>query len=100
MCIGGWKDGAEILGNVEWRKYYTQTETFTKNFKAPIYSKLEDVPDDLEQAWKGADIVFGHPECGNFSNLRVRKTAKLKDPSDLPLFADLVRYCSTFLLLR
>ena len=30
------------------------------------------------------------PECGNFSNLRVKKTAKLKDAADLPLFADLI----------
>jgi site-specific DNA-cytosine methylase len=90
MLIGGHQDGAEILGNVEWRKYYSATETFTKNFKAPIYTKLEDIADALRKEWMDADIAFGHPECGNFSNLRVRKKAMLKDASDLPLFADLV----------
>jgi site-specific DNA-cytosine methylase len=90
MLIGAQKLGMEVVGNIEWRKYYGVTETFTKNFKAPLYSKYEDLTPADRDRFHDCDIAFGHPECGNFSNLRVRKTAKLKDAADLPLFGALV----------
>lgn len=91
MLIGAQQLGMEVLGNIEWRPYY-HTGTFERNFKgAPQYRYVSDVPQWQMEKWHGVDIIFGHPECGNFSNLRVRKTAMLGDPADLPLFVDLIK---------
>jgi site-specific DNA-cytosine methylase len=90
MLIGAKELGFEIPGNIEWRKYY-HTPTFEKNFGSPLFSKMEDMTDVDIKRFKDADIAFGHPECGNFSNLRVKKTAKLNDPGDIPLFTELVK---------
>jgi site-specific DNA-cytosine methylase len=90
MLIGGYNNGMEVVGNIEWRKYYHVGKPFQKNFKAPMVHKLSDLTTSDRANFQNVDIAFGHPECGNFSNLRVRKTAKLKDAADLPLFAELV----------
>jgi site-specific DNA-cytosine methylase len=92
MLIGAQELGMRVVGNIEWRKYYRHTNTFTNNFKgAKIWGKLDELTETEKSDMSDAEIAFGHPECGNFSNLRVRKTAKLRDPSDLPLFAELVK---------
>jgi DNA (cytosine-5)-methyltransferase 1 len=99
MLVGAKEAGFEIVGNVEWRRYYHGTDledrnTFRENFPGSI---LKFTADDLTPAelkkFTGADIALGHPECGNFSQLGgVNKGAKEKflDPTDIPLFIDLV----------
>jgi len=94
MMIGARQAGFQILGNIEWRPYYHVSDeegrnTFTENFqKAFMVHKLEELsPVDLKRI-RGVDLAMGHPECGNFSNLRPSK--RFNDPSDIPLFCDLV----------
>lgn len=97
MLIGARQAGFEIVGNIEWRKYYGYvgadgTSTFKKNFPGAIYvEKFEDLTGEEVERMTDADIAFGHPECGNFSNLRVKKTSQLGNPGDIPLFVDLVK---------
>jgi len=59
MLIGAKTAGFEVLGNVEWRKYYTK-ETFENYFNAPMVRKLEDFPGGIP---KNIDLLMGHPEC-------------------------------------
>ncbi len=84
MLIGAKQAGFKIVGNIEWREYY-HTGTFEHNFKNAYMDRTIDesgIPLDI-------DLVMGHPECGNYSNLRTKK--KLSDPGDIPLFMDLVK---------
>lgn len=99
MLVGARQAGFKILGNVEWRKYYHAEDehgrnTFRENFPGALFKHKAD---DLELAeierLMGADLALGHPECGNFSLLNgVNKSRaqKLEDPSDIPLFVDLI----------
>jgi site-specific DNA-cytosine methylase len=85
MLIGAKAAGFRVIGNVEWRKYY-HTGTFEKNFKGAFMIKsMSDLPEIGE-----IDLAMGHPECGNFSNLRTN-ICKYDDPGDIPLFIDLVK---------
>ena len=80
MLIGARAAGFKIVGNVEWRKYY-YTNTFTGNFKgAFMVPSIDAAP---EEGLKNIDLVMGHPECGNFSNLRTN-APKYHDPADIP----------------
>jgi len=88
MLIGARSAGFKVIGNIEWRKYY-HTGTFEKNFPGTYMVKaFEEAPDI-----KNIDIVFSHPECGNFSNLRCNKP-KFDDPGDIPLFIKMVKEVS------
>lgn len=98
MLIGARRAGFEVVGNVEWRKYYhvkgdDGKNTFTENFPGAFFKKtLDDLTEDEIKAMMHADIAMGHPECGNFSTLQTSKRSAelLKDPGDIPLFVDLV----------
>ena len=81
LLYGAKKAGFEILGNCDWRKYY-HTGSFEYNFDRPFTMELSDY--DIPKL-KGITIVMGHPECGNFSTLRAKKT-DLTNPLDIPKF--------------
>lgn len=86
MLIGAKQAGFDITGNIEWRPYY-HTGTFEYNFKAPMVRRLEDATYSMK---KDVDLIMGHTECGNFSNLRCKKDAKLGDCADIPLFIEAI----------
>lgn len=99
MLVGARQAGFEILGNVEWRKYYSKPDehgrtTFGENFPGAIFRENVDglEPAEIERLMN-ADLALGHPECGNFSQLggvNKHRLEKLNDASDIPLFVDLV----------
>ena len=75
MLVGARQAGFDIVGNVEWRKYYHATDargqnTFRVNFPGALFKeKITDLdPQEIERLM-GADLALGHPECGNFSIL-------------------------------
>jgi site-specific DNA-cytosine methylase len=81
LLYGARKAGFEIVGNCDWRKYY-HTGSFEHNFNKPFTMDLYDY--DITNL-RGLTMVMGHPECGNFSNLRAKKM----DPTnalDIPKF--------------
>ena len=96
MLLGARQAGFEIEGNVEWRKYYHESDehgrnTFRENF--PGASFPERMTDEEFERFSNADLALGHPECGNFSQLsgaNADKDKRLLDPADIPLFVDLV----------
>ncbi len=99
MLVGARQAGFEVLGNVEWRQYYHKEDaggrnTFLTNFPGAAFpSFLDEVSEDVLEDWRGVDLVMGHPECGNFSNLGSsckNRLERLKDPCDIPLFVDIV----------
>lgn len=99
MLVGARQAGFSIVGNVEWRKYYHRVDeagmnTFLRNFDGAFFKEtVEDLePAEIERMMN-ADIALGHPECGNFSQLggvNKGREQKLLDPTDIPLFVDLV----------
>jgi site-specific DNA-cytosine methylase len=89
MLIGARAAKFRVLANVEWRPYY-HTGTFEHNFGAPMVKRVEDLDEKLLAKLVGVDLLMGHPECGNFSNLRT-SGPKLDDPGDIPLFVKGVR---------
>ena len=99
MLVGARQAGFDIVGNVEWRKYYHATDargqnTFRVNFPGALFKeKITDLdPQEIERLM-GADLALGHPECGNFSILGgVNKNYmdKRKDATDIPLFVAIV----------
>lgn len=99
MLVGARQAGFEVVGNIEWRRYYHKTDdagrnTFTENFPASYFEhSIDDLDEDLVGASTRCDIALGHPECGNFSNLggsNKNRLEMMKDPCDIPLFIDLV----------
>lgn len=95
MLLGARRAGFTPVGNVEWRKYYHQTDehgrnTFMMNNPDVVfpYTLGEMEPHEIER-FMNADIALGHPECGNFSQLNSNKES-VNDPGDIPLFCDLV----------
>lgn len=103
MLIGAKQAGFDILGNIEWRKYYhardkNNKNTFEDNFKVLMYQNINDIPEHILSDWIGKiDLAMGHPECGNFSQLsataQFNRTLKEmnNDPGDIPIFVDLVK---------
>jgi site-specific DNA-cytosine methylase/DNA modification methylase len=95
MLIGARKAGFDIVGNIEWRKYY-HTGTFEHNFpRAFMVHQIDELPEETIESLKGIDLIMGHPECGNYSRLAMAtKTSTFAErcakPSDIPLFAGLV----------
>ncbi len=84
MLLGAKQAGFSILGNIEWRKFYTK-DTFEKNFNSPMLAR-EEIPTGMD-----IDLVLAHPACGKYSNLRVKKTAKLHDKGDIPAFVKITK---------
>jgi len=60
-----------IVGNIEPRRIFHYGEPFQRYFNAPMYKNFDDV-----FAFQNQDIhiVIGHPECGDFSNLKIKKS--------------------------
>ncbi len=99
MLVGAKRAGFDVVGNVEWRKYYHegQPNTFTENFPGAMFpSSREQMTEEEFRKFSNADIALGHPECGNFSSLAnggdasKRLQERLLDPTDIPLFVNLV----------
>jgi DNA (cytosine-5)-methyltransferase 1 len=96
MLVGARQAGFDIVGNVEWRKYYHEKDdrgrnTFRENFPGSRF--IERMTDEEFEKFSNPDLALGHPECGNFSQLsgaNADKDARLLDPADIPLFVDLV----------
>ena len=96
LLVGARQAGFEVLGNVEWRRYYFSKDplgrnTFTENFPGAIFkNKIEDLtPQEIERVMN-ADLALSHPECGRYSQLSSMNTDQSDDPGDIPLFVDLV----------
>jgi len=101
MLIGAKQLGFEVLGNIEWRKYYHARDSYGRNsfeeyFNAPMYKNIEELTEEEISKMSNADIAFGHPECGNFSNMsataqQTRTLAEMRsDAGDIPIFTELV----------
>lgn len=99
MLVGARQAGFDVVGNIEWRKYYHAKDsegrnTFLENFPgALMVNSIEDLDSIQLGRMTGCDIALGHPECGNFSNLGGSCKNRLemaKDPCDIPLFINLV----------
>src|SRR5574344_1683906 len=74
MLIGAKRQGYDIVGNIEWRQYY-HTGTFEHNFPGSfMVDTLEEVTPEQIESCQDLDLIIGHTECGNFSNLRVNKS--------------------------
>lgn len=87
MLIGARTASFEIVGNIEWRKYY-HTGTFEHNFPGAF---MVHSFDEIEGGIGKIDLAIGHPECGNFSNLRTTSKVAPDDPGDIPVFTDLIQ---------
>lgn len=87
MLIGAREAGFKIIGNIEWRRYY-HTGTFEHNFYGAFMVKSMSEAPPLP---KKIDLAIGHPECGNFSNLRTTSKVALDNPGDIPLFVEMVQ---------
>ncbi len=95
MLIGAKKAGFDVLGNVEWRKYYHIADdkgrnTFKKNFPGAVMKyNVNELTEDELSMFTNVDLAMGHPECGCFSQLNPNKEA-VHDAADIPLFVDLI----------
>lgn len=76
LLIGARKAGYRVTGNVEPRSYYRinatdpdKLNTFQANFHVPIRKHLHEMPGDVYEDMKFADLVMGHNECGAYSRL-------------------------------
>jgi site-specific DNA-cytosine methylase len=92
MLIGARQADFDVVGNIEWRKYYhvkdakgrnTFTENFPRAFLAYNYS-------DITKLFE-IDLALGHPECGNYSIMNQSRQKKERSPGDIPLFAKLIQ---------
>lgn len=69
MLIGARAAGFEVVGNVEWRKYYSVPDergrtTFGENYPGAVYrDNLERMTEEEFERFSNADIALGHPEC-------------------------------------
>lgn len=99
MLVGARAAGFEVVGNVEWRKYYHEVDehgqnTFRMNYPGAAFPRsVETMTQEEFERFSNPDIALGHPECGNFSQLsgaNRNRTEKLFDPADIPLFVDIV----------
>lgn len=99
MLVGARQAGFQVVGNIEWRKYYHHRDsegrnTFTENFPGAFMKyRVDDLTSRELSLASGCDLAIGHPECGNFSVLsgsRKNRLEMLNDPCDIPLFVDLI----------
>lgn len=101
LLVGARQAGFEIVGNVEWRKYYRVTDghgrnTFTDNFFGSFL--VSEVTDQLVREFRDdVDLLMGHPECGAYSvlsgaNYKGRTAEEYaKNSSDIPVFVEGVK---------
>ena len=99
LLIGARSAGFNIIGNIEWRKYYNKPDkdgkvTFLENFPgAFLKEKFLDLTREEMEIATACDLAMGHPECGNFSGLsgsNKNRLDKMQDPGDIPLFIEMV----------
>lgn len=93
MMIGAQRQGFDIIGNIEYRKYY-DTGTFEYNFKDSFYEKsISDLSEDQLKSCEDLDLIIGHTECGGFSNLNKDKSKNIQagNRGDIPEFVDAVK---------
>lgn len=68
MLVGARQAGFDVVGNVEWRRYYHLKDkdgrnTFRENFPGAVFKyNVDELTDDEEERMTGADIALGHPE--------------------------------------
>lgn len=102
MLVGAKKLGFDVLGNIEWRRYYHHRDkegknTFEENFPGAFLVKSpEDLTEEQIAELHGLDLAMGHPECGNYSTLSATVMGKSlsemnKDAGDIPVFVDLIK---------
>lgn len=69
MLVGAKQAGFDVVGNVEWRKYYHAEDdqgrdTFLSNFPGAIFPfSVDELSEDELRDLTGCDIALGHPEC-------------------------------------
>lgn len=101
MLYGARKAGYDIVGNIEWRSYY-HTGTFEHNFpEAFMEENIENMATKDLVKLHDIDLILGHTECGNYSNLSNTAKAiggeKLMDKlrnsaGDIPEYIAAIRY--------
>lgn len=70
MMIGAKRQGWQIIGNIEDRKYFF-TGTFEYNFPgAFMVHSVDELTEEQRNECNGVDLILGHPKCGSFSNMR------------------------------
>jgi site-specific DNA-cytosine methylase len=99
MLVGARAAGFDVVGNVEWRKYYHRRDdqgrnTFTQNFKgAFLVHALKDLTPEQVKLAQNCDLAMGHPECGKYSQMNNNNAnfrEQLHDPGDIPLFTEMI----------
>jgi site-specific DNA-cytosine methylase len=93
MLIGAKRQGYDIVGNIEWRQYY-HSGTFEHNFPGSfMVDTLKDLTHEQIESCKDLDLIIGHTECGNFSNMRANKNNAIDagDKGDIPQFVEAVQ---------
>jgi len=77
MLVGARAAGFDVVGNIEWRKYYFQKDdqgrnTFAENFPGAIFKeKVEDLtPQEIERVMNPT-LALSHPECLVDRNIKV-----------------------------
>jgi DNA (cytosine-5)-methyltransferase 1 len=97
MLVGARAAGFEVVGNVEWRRYYHKVDksgnnTFRHNFPgAFLVNNWDSLSAEQKESIVGKiDIALGHPECGSYSQLNMNRASQVTNPGDIPLFIDLV----------
>lgn len=98
MLLGAQQAGFQVVGNVEWRKYYHYQDsegrnTFTENFPGAFlrFSLKKLTREELESV-RGVNLAMGHPECGAYSQLsssNKNREEMRKSQSDIPLMWDI-----------
>ena len=99
LLVGARQAGFDVLGNIEWRKYYAVKDergrsTFGENFPGAIYRESVSglTPQEIERLMNPT-LALGHPECGGYSALSGANKNfrdRWNDPGDIPLFTELV----------
>lgn len=93
MMIGAKRQGYQIIGNIEWRQYY-HSGTFEHNFPGSfMVDTIKDLTPEQIESCEDLDLIIGHTECGNFSNMRANKNNAIDagDKGDIPQFVEAVQ---------
>lgn len=101
MLLGARQAGFNVLFNMDWRRYYFRRDedgnnTFEHNFPEAefLYAKDDDAYQEIATRFRGkVDVVFGHPECGKYSQMNNNNKnfrSQLEDPGDILRFIDAV----------
>ena len=70
MMIGAKKQGYQVIGNIEDRKYFF-TGTFEYNFPGAFFvHSIDELTEEQRAECMNVDLIMGHPKCGSFSNMR------------------------------